>query len=132
MSAQAAPRNAVPPLHRALDFSGIDWVVVLKDWVVAALIVLIGFWLAKWISRAIERALTRANVETTLSGFLRNVSYAAMMVVFFIAALQKIGIPTTSVLAVVGAAGLAVGLALKDSLSNIASGVTARSSSAPR
>ena len=123
MTAQAAPKNTASAGHRAWDFASIDWVAVLTDWAVAALIVLIGFWLAKWISRAIERALTRAHVETTLSGFLRNVSYAAMMVVVFIAALQKIGVPTTSVLAVVGAAGLAVGLALKDSLSNIAAGV---------
>ncbi|KAF1708147.1 mechanosensitive ion channel family protein [Pseudoxanthomonas sacheonensis] len=123
MIAQAVQKNAASAGHRALDFDSIDWLALLTNWVVAALIVLIGFWLAKWISRAIERALTRAHVETTLSGFLRNVSYAAMMVVVFIAALQKIGVPTTSVLAVVGAAGLAVGLALKDSLSNIASGV---------
>lgn len=123
MIAQAAQKSAASAGHRAFDFDSIDWLALLTNWVVAALIVLIGFWLAKWISRAIERALTRAHVETTLSGFLRNVSYAAMMVVVFIAALQKIGVPTTSVLAVVGAAGLAVGLALKDSLSNIASGV---------
>lgn len=123
MIAQSAPEPATPASSPLLDFGSIDWMVVLTDWAVAAAIVLVGIWLAKWISRAIERALTRASVEATLSGFLRNVSYAAMMVVVFIAALQKIGVPTTSVLAVVGAAGLAVGLALKDSLSNIASGV---------
>ena len=121
---QNAAKPAIDPAsEHLLDLSKIQWEVVLKDWAVALVIVLVGYWLAKWISRAIERALSRAHVETTLAGFLRNVSYAVMMVVVFIAALQKIGVPTTSVLAIVGAAGLAVGLALKDSLSNIASGV---------
>lgn len=114
----AAP--AAPPL---LDWTSIDWSVLLANWAIAALILLAGYWLAKWISRVLDRALTRGGVESTLAGFLRNVTYAVMMVVALIAALQKIGVPTTSVLAILGAAGLAVGLALKDSLSNIASGV---------
>lgn len=119
----AAKKAASAPAEHLFDLSKIQWEVVLKDWAVALVILLIGYWLAKWISRVVERALTRAHVESTLAGFLRNVSYAVMMVIVFIAVLQKIGVPTTSVLAVVGAAGLAVGLALKDSLSNIASGV---------
>jgi len=121
---QDIAKAAVPAASgHLIDLSRIEWELVLKDWAVALIIALAGYWLARWISRVIERALTRARVESTLAGFLRNVSYAVMMVIVFIAALQKIGVPTTSVLAVVGAAGLAVGLALKDSLSNIASGV---------
>lgn len=89
----------------------------------ALAILLIGLWLAKRLSRALERVLARANVEVTLRGFLRNIAYSAMVVVVVVAALQALGVPTTSVLAVLGAAGLAIGLALKDSLSNIASGV---------
>lgn len=107
----------------ALDWSKVNWAALLTNWSLALIILLLGYWLAKWISRIVYRALTRGNVEHTLAGFLRNVTYAVMMIVVFIAALQKIGVPTTSVLAVVGAAGLAIGLALKDSLSNIASGV---------
>lgn len=87
------------------------------------LILLIGLWLAKLLSNALDRAFTRASMEATLRGFLRNIVYAAMVVVIVVAALQFIGAPMTSVLAVLGAAGLAIGLALKDSLSNIASGV---------
>ncbi|MFD0323429.1 mechanosensitive ion channel family protein [Lysobacter gummosus] len=89
----------------------------------ALAILLIGLWLAKWMSRALERVMTRANMEVTLRGFLRNIAYAAMVVIVAVAALQAVGVPMTSVLAVLGAAGLAIGLALKDSLSNIASGV---------
>ena len=89
----------------------------------ALLILLIGIWLAKRLSNALDRAFTRASMEATLRGFLRNIIYAAMVVVVSVAALQFLGAPMTSVLAVLGAAGLAIGLALKDSLSNIASGV---------
>lgn len=120
----AAPAAAPQPASAApFDWQSVDWSALLANWAIAAVILLLGYWLAKWISRILDRALTRGGVEATLSGFLRNIAYAAMMVLVFIAALQKIGVPTTSVLAVVGAAGLAVGLALKDSLSNIASGV---------
>ena len=123
MIQDAAKTATAPVTGHLVDLSKIEWEVVLKDWAVALIIVLLGYWLAKWISRVVERALSRAHVESTLASFLRNVSYAVMMIIVFIAALQKVGVPTTSVLAVVGAAGLAVGLALKDSLSNIASGV---------
>ncbi|MEL1264365.1 mechanosensitive ion channel family protein [Pseudoxanthomonas putridarboris] len=116
----AVPQAASTPM---LDWSSIDWSAYLVNWAIAIVILLVGYWVAKWISRILDRALTRGGAEPTLVGFLRNVAYAVMMVVVTIAALQKIGVPTTSVLAVVGAAGLAVGLALKDSLSNIASGV---------
>lgn len=114
------PSGAATPLF---DWSEMHWSTVLTNWAIAAIIVLLGYWLAKWVSRMVYRALARGHVEHTLAGFLRNVTYAVLMVVVFVAALQKVGVPTTSVLAVVGAAGLAVGLALKDSLSNIASGV---------
>ena len=117
----AAPAN--PSEVPIFDFSRIDWSVLLVNWALAALIALVGWWLAKWVSRVLYRALSRAGVEPTLAGFLRNMAYAVMLVVVLITAMQKIGVSTTSLLAVLGAAGLAVGLAMKDSLSNIASGV---------
>ena len=116
-----APANAADaPIF---DLSRIDWGVMLMNFTLALLIALLGMWVAKWISRTVYRALTRAGMEATLAGFLRNVAYAVMLVVVFITALQKIGVSTTSLLAVLGAASLAIGLAMKDSLSNIASGV---------
>ena len=120
ITAPAANKQATSP---AFDWNKVDWLALLTNLALALVILLAGYWFAKWVSRIVYRALSRAGVDHTLAGFLRNVAYAAMMIVVFIAALQKIGVPTTSVLAVVGAAGLAVGLALKDSLSNIASGV---------
>jgi small conductance mechanosensitive channel len=115
------------PSEIVKDIRGIDWLQLLETWGLkllgALLIFLVGMWLAKRLSAGLQRVLGRAHVDSTLSGFLRNVSYAAMMVLVLVTALTSIGVPATSMLAVLGAAGLAVGLALKDSLSNIASGV---------
>lgn len=87
------------------------------------LIFLIGLRIAKWVSGLAEKGLTRAQVEPTAVMFLRKVAYVILLVVLILAVLQVFGVPMTSMIAVLGAAGLAIGLALKDSLSNIASGV---------
>jgi small-conductance mechanosensitive channel len=89
----------------------------------ALLLLVVGRWLAQWLARILDRVMKRFEVEDILRNFLRNLAYAIAMVVVFIAALDYVGVPTTSLIAVVGAAGLAIGLGLKDSLANIASGV---------
>ncbi len=89
----------------------------------ALLIAGLGLWLARLLSRGLDRVLGRFGVEQILRDFLRNLAYAIGLIVVLVAALDALGVPTTSLLAVLGAAGLAIGLALKDSLSNIASGV---------
>ena len=100
---------------------------LLSEWLwrfgVALAVAAIGFWLSKLLSRAVDRVLLRFGVEQTLRDFLRGLAHAIGVVVVAVAALDALGVPTTSLLAVLGAAGLAIGLALKDSLSNIASGV---------
>ncbi|PJK10539.1 mechanosensitive ion channel protein MscS [Lysobacteraceae bacterium NML95-0200] len=95
----------------------------LLDLLAALAIGIIGWWLARRLIGVLDRVLLRFQVDDILRSFLRNIAFAGLMVVIVIAALQKLGIPTTSLLAALGAAGLAIGLALKDSLSNIASGV---------
>lgn len=87
------------------------------------LIFLVGLRLARWTAGLAERGLVRADVEPTAVLFLRKVAYVILLVVLVLAVLQVFGVPLTSMIAVLGAAGLAIGLALKDSLSNIASGV---------
>ncbi|KFN46315.1 mechanosensitive ion channel family protein [Arenimonas composti] len=82
-----------------------------------------GWWLSKRLAGALVRLLERLAVEPILRGFLAGLANAIGLVVVLVAALDALGVPTTSLLAVLGAAGLAIGLALKDSLSNIASGV---------
>ncbi|WP_149193455.1 mechanosensitive ion channel family protein [Luteimonas suaedae] len=84
---------------------------------------LIGLRIVKWITGVAERGLARANVEPTAAMFLRKVTHVVLLVVLVLAALQVVGVSMTPMVAVLGAAGLAIGLALKDSLSNIASGV---------
>ena len=109
------------------EIRGIDWLQLLETWglrlLAAIAIFVVGRWLARRLSTGLDRVMGRAGVDATLGGFLRNIAYAIMLVLVIMTALTAIGIPTTSMFAVLGAAGLAVGLALKDSLSNIASGV---------
>ena len=89
----------------------------------AILIFIIGKWAAKVLSRFVEKLMDKAKVEKTLASFVSHIVYFGLMVVVVIAALNKLGIQTTSFIAIIGAAGLAVGLALQGSLSNFAAGV---------
>ena len=94
------------------------------SFVFALLIFFIGKWISKSVVKVLGKALRKvAGVDETLVKFLENIVYYALLTVVIIAALNKLGIATTSFLAILGAAGLAVGLALKDSLGNFASGV---------
>ncbi|HJP39901.1 MAG: mechanosensitive ion channel [Gammaproteobacteria bacterium] len=89
----------------------------------ASVIFFIGKWIAKLLTGVAKKGMTKANVEDTLQHFLGNMLYYTLMVAVIIATINKLGVQTTSLLAVVGAAGLAVGLALQGSLSNFASGI---------
>lgn len=87
------------------------------------LIFFVGKWLARKVMILLNKLLTRQQIDETLVRFLDNIAYYALMVVVIMAAADALGVDTTSFLAIFGAAGLAVGLALKDSLGNFASGV---------
>jgi small conductance mechanosensitive channel len=89
----------------------------------AILIFIVGRWISKRLSKLLGRLLEKNNVDVTLIRFAENLIYYALIVVVIIAAIGQLGINTTSFLTIVGAAGLAIGLALKDSLSNFAAGV---------
>jgi small conductance mechanosensitive channel len=92
--------------------------------VVAALaIFVIGRLIARALSRWLSRALRRVGHDETLGGFFGNLVYTALLVFVILTAISALGVPTTNFLAILGAAGLAIGLALKDSLSNFSSGV---------
>ena len=92
--------------------------------ILAALAILvIGNWLAKKIAAIFVKMMDRNEVDITLTKFLKNIIYYALLVAVVIAAAGQLGINTTSFLTVVGAAGLAIGLALKDSLANFSAGV---------
>lgn len=89
----------------------------------AILIFLIGKWVCKKLTRLFGRLMEKNNVDVTLSHFLESILYYTLLVVILIAAASQVGVNTGSFLAILGAAGLAVGLALKDSLSNFSSGI---------
>lgn len=88
----------------------------------ALAIFLIGKWITTHLVILMKAALIRAKVDRTLVSFLGNVANIGLLILIIIAALGKLGIPTTSVTALVGGAGLAVALSLKDQLSNFAAG----------
>ncbi len=91
---------------------------------VAALgIWLIGKWVAGRLTAVARSLMKKGKLDQMLTQFLGNIIYTVLLVVVGIAALDHLGVETTSMLAVFGAAGLAVGLALKDSLANFSSGV---------
>ncbi|MCG8426147.1 MAG: mechanosensitive ion channel [Chromatiales bacterium] len=91
--------------------------------VIAALaIFIVGRWIAKFIKKMLIKAMARSATDETISGFVANVAYIALLAFVIIAALNQLGIATTSFIAVLGAAGLAIGLALQGSLANFASG----------
>ena len=91
--------------------------------VAACAIFFIGRILARVIANLIEKVMVKARIDQTLVSFVKNLAYMAMIVFVALAAISKLGVETTSLIAMLGAAGLAVGLALQGSLANFAAGV---------
>ena len=89
----------------------------------AILIFIIGRWIARLLKGVVRRLMEKAKADPALVAFVENLTYMALMVFVIIAVLGKIGVQTGSLIAVIGAAGLAVGLALQGSLANFAAGV---------
>ena len=89
----------------------------------ALLVFILGRWVAKGILRALDKVMARSKVDISLRKFLGDVLYAILFVSIAVVSLDTLGVKTTAVVAVLGAAGLAVGLALQGSLSNFAAGV---------
>ena len=101
-----------------------DWITLYGLKVVAALaILIIGRLAAAGIRSLVKRTLRKSRVDETLVSFVTSVTYVAVMAFVIIAALGQLGVQTASFIAVLGAAGLAVGLALQGSLANFAAGV---------
>jgi small conductance mechanosensitive channel len=107
-------------LQGYLAQNGVD---VLLQLLAAAAIFFIGRFVANLIANLVHKAMAKAKVDPTLNKFVRNLLYTTLLMFVIIAALNKLGVQTGSFIAIVGAAGLAVGLALQGSLSNFAAGV---------
>jgi len=91
--------------------------------ITAIAIFVIGRWLAKLVTRGMRKVMQAQQVDKILESFVSNLVYWLLMTFVIIAAINQVGIQTTSLIAIMGAAGLAVGLALQGSLSNFAAGV---------
>lgn len=89
----------------------------------AVFILIVGRWVAKGFAKLAGRMMDRAQVDPTLHKFVTSLTYIALLAFVVIAALNQLGIQTASFIAVLGAAGLAIGLALQGALANFAAGV---------
>ena len=97
------------------------WIVRIGS---AALILVVGLWLAFFISRIVRnKALEHPRIEATLAAFLSTMLRYALIILVLLIVLQQFGVQTTSLVAVLGASALAVGLALQGTLTNVASGI---------
>jgi len=103
-----------------ISANAVDWGIQIG---IAIAIFFVGKIVARIISNLIEKAMRRAGSDQMLADFIGNISYAVLIVAVVLAAIDSLGVNVTSLMAIVAAAGLAIGLALKDSLSNFAAGV---------
>lgn len=87
------------------------------------MVLLVGWWLVKYTVRLIEKALIRSRLDVSVHGFILAMAGFFMKLIVLITAATIIGVPVTTFIAMLSAAGLAIGLALKDSLSNFAAGI---------
>jgi small conductance mechanosensitive channel len=137
-NAAATPAVEAPSVSAALtnvttgDFSGlaalyrkgIDLMAEFAPRLLGAIVVMLITWfIAGWVRSAMRRAFKHTDLDETLERFLANIAKWVVMVVGIVAAVQTLGIQATSVIALLGTAGVAVGLALQGSLSHFASGV---------
>ena len=109
---------------QSLADQGIEMAMLyLPKLLLALLTLIVGFWIISKIVNAITKVLSVRAVEATLQRFLSNLAGVALKAMLIISVASMVGIETTSFVAVLGAAGLAIGLALQGSLSNFAGGV---------
>lgn len=129
---ETAPEAAQESLTKAAEFFSLEHLqelgIVIAPYalrvVIALLILWIGFKIARWVGKLVHKSVIKApNVDETLAKFLGSLVRYAVMAMVGIAAIGQVGVQTASLITLLGAAGLAIGLALQGTLSNIAAGV---------
>lgn len=95
----------------------------LPDLLLAILYLVIGWWLIKMLIKYMKKFFVKKNYDPALANFLATISKWALVILLLVSVVETLGVETTSFIAVLGAAGLAIGLALQGSLSNFAGGV---------
>lgn len=106
-------------LNKAFDFIALYGVKI----IIAIVVLIVGLWVIKRIIKGTDRVMTKREVNVSLRGFLRSLVGILLKLLLLISIAEMVGLKTTSFIAVVGAAGLAVGLALQGTLANFAGGV---------
>lgn len=104
-----------------------DWTGVALQWAdkvwPALLLLIVGLWLVKRVKNVLVRLLQKKNMDEAAASFIGQIAHSVLLIILFIAVLSEIGVDTTSLIAALGAAGLAVALALKGSMENLAAGI---------
>ncbi len=109
-------KELIPELKKYITDFGVN--------IIAAIVILvIGFWITKLITKILNKILRKRDVDPTLTGFLTSALKSTLYLFIIIAAVSRLGVETTSFIALLGAAGLAIGLALQGSLANVAAGL---------
>ncbi|MEZ4810451.1 MAG: mechanosensitive ion channel [Allomuricauda sp.] len=102
----------------------VDWTVgVLPNLVLATVIFVVGLWVIRFINKLVRRFFAKKDYDETLESFLQSFISVALKVLLFVLVVTQLGVKTSSLVAMIGAAGLAIGLALQGSLANFAGGV---------
>lgn len=127
------PEITLPPEAKEIitDVKNLEFQQLLENWIIpygtklliAIAIFVIGRYLASVLSTLIGKAVLASSKDEMLQGFVRSIAYFLFLLITVIASLSQLGINTSSLVALIGAAGLAIGLALQNSLQNFAAGV---------
>ena len=125
MNPTTLPANLSPMEITGAAAMAWTWVTAFAPRLLAAVVILvIGFLVAGWVRRGLDRVTLRTRwVDNTIRPFILGIAQYGVVILVLILVLNQIGIETSSLLAILGAAGLAVGLALQGTLSNIAAGI---------
>ncbi|WP_372793943.1 mechanosensitive ion channel family protein [Pontiella sp.] len=116
----AAVESDTSSMMEQVQTIGLEWGVKIITFL---LVLIIGMWIAKMIKGGVVKLMQKREVDPTLTSFLASLLHVALKAFVIIAALEKLNVKTASFIAIIGAAGLAIGLALQGSLANFAAGV---------
>jgi len=104
--------------------NAIDWIwKLLPNLVLAIFLLVVGLWVVKFLNRMVRKFFEKKDYDPTLETFLQSFISITLKIVLFVLVVTQLGVKTSSLVAMLGAAGLAIGLALQGSLANFAGGV---------
>ncbi len=104
--------------------NAIDWIwQVLPDFILAVFIFIVGLWAVRFMNRMVRKFFEKTDYDPTLETFLQSFINIALKAILFVLVITHLGVKSSSFVAIIGAAGLAIGLALQGSLSNFAGGM---------